>query len=737
MDLYLCEKPDQGRSLAAVLGVNQRAEGYMHDGGSRVVTWAIGHLLELYMPDDYDPALKRWSMDTLPISPETWKYHVNKRRAKQFNVVKAQLAKASTVFIATDLDREGESIARSLLDRCQYRGEVRRVGLRALDDKSIRKALGDIRPGDETVSLYYAALSRQRADWLIGMNMSRLYTELARRVGYTETLHIGRIITPTVSLVCDRDKQIAGFKPSPFHVLRISVSVQNGAFMATWVPPEELADEQGRCLNKTYAEQVARQVQGAEAVISRAEVKGGHEHAPLPFNLTSLQQYASKRWGYTAEQTLDGAQALYETHKATTYPRTDSRYLPVSQREDIADTLQSLITSDPDISGLVAGADPDRESRAYNDEKVTAHHAIIPTPSATDISKMSELERHLYDAIRRFYIAQFYHPFEFKRTALEVAAGKHVFTAAGKVPIKQGWKVIFGSDAESSPQDDSQDAADAEENPGESTLLPKVRQGEPALIQSGDLIDKMTRPAPHFTESALLGAMENVARFVSEPRFKQILKETSGLGTSATRAGIIKGAVDKGYLKRQKKVLRATDKAYALVSIVPEAIKSPGMTAAWEQQLDLIAAGDANMRQFMQQIDNWVCSIVNTVKTNAATLSAGDGQLQTTFAGAKPTTHACFTCGSELRRIRGKNGFFWSCCGAACRKTFPDERGKPVLRDEPDDAPLCPDCSESMRLRSGKAPGKKRASKFWGCTGYPECQATMPYQRKRQTEGSR
>lgn len=729
MDLYICEKPSQAKDLAQVLRISKRAEGYLHDGGDRMVTWAFGHLLELDMPDAYDPSLKSWNMETLPIAPDQWRYHVKKSGAKQFKVIKELLGKASQVFIATDHDREGEAIARSLMDRCRYRGAVKRVCLRALDETSIRKALADIRPGDETVPLYHAAMARSRADWLIGMNMSRLYTVLARKIGYDETLHVGRVITPTVALVCQRDKEVANFTPAPYYVLSVDVSVQSGAFRAVWDVPEELADDQGRCINKAFAEQVAQQVRGVSAVISTAETKAGKESAPLPFDLTSLQQYAAKRWGYTAQQVLDGAQALYETHKATTYPRTDSRYLPESQREDIADTLQGLMLSDQSFSGLVAGADPQRSSRAYNDSKVTAHHAIIPTPARTDISKMSELEFNLYDCIRRFYVAQFYAPFEFNRTKIQVTAGQHLFNARGKTPLKQGWKVIFNSDLESAPEDEGETK---DENP-EQDQLPPMRQGEPAVINGAELADKLTRPPPHFTEATLLAAMENIARFVTEPRFKQILKDTAGLGTPATRAGTIQGAVDRGYLQRKKKTLHATDKAHALVTILPEAVKSPGMTAAWEQQLEKIAAGEARMTTFMEQITGWVSTMVTTVKTNAEQLTQQDSGLKAAFADAKGTTHPCFTCGSPLKRIKGKNGFFWGCQSPSCKKTFPDNRGKPQQRTEPEDGPDCPDCGKTMRLRSGKAPGKTRATKFWGCSGYPECKGRLPYKRKRSS----
>ncbi|WP_370559792.1 DNA topoisomerase III (plasmid) [Edwardsiella tarda] len=643
MDLYICEKPSQAKDLAEVLNARQRGEGFLHDGGNTVITWAVGHLLELFMPEDYDEKFKSWSLETLPITPTTWMYNVRKNSIKQYKAIEHLVKKAKTIYISTDYDREGESIARSLLDRFHYAGPIRRVCLRALDEASIRKALAQIKDGSETLPLYYAALARQRADWLVGINTSRLYSVLARNVGYKQVLHVGRVITPTISLVCQRDRDISAFTPSPYWTMGVCVSVQNGQFTAQWTPPDECSDEQGRCINKAFAEKVISQINGANAIISKAETKPGKESAPLPFDLTSLQQYASNRWGYTAQQVLNAAQALYETHKATTYPRTDSRYLPESQKGDIPDILQALILSDNNVSGLVAGTNPHRKARVFNDAAVTAHHAIIPTPAKVNISSMSEIEYNLYDIIRRFYIAQFYSEFEFSKTKIEVQCGHHFFNTSGKTPTKQGWKVLFTSEDESDPQGEN----DSDDRPIEQEKLPHVSQGEPARLNNAELANKMTRPPPHFTEATLLSAMENIAKFVTEEKFKQILRDTAGLGTPATRASIIQGAVDKGYFSRQKKNLIATDKAHALIAVLPPAIKSPGMTAAWEQELEKIASGSGNMSVFMKQIMSWTCQIVEQLKNVAPALSKKGGAMDKAFATAKPPTYDCFNCGCQ------------------------------------------------------------------------------------------
>lgn len=723
MEVYICEKPSQARDLASVLGFSKRADGYIHDGGKKAVTWAFGHLLELYMPDEYDEKWKSWNIDTLPILPGEWKSNVRKTSADQYKVIEGLVKKASLVRIATDLDREGEAIARSLLDRFNYKGTIQRVGLTALDDASIRKALSNIMSSEETINLHYAATARQRADWLVGMNISRLYTVLARQTGFTETLHIGRVLTPLVSLVCTRDREIANFKPLPFWVLKVGVSVQGGQFTAQWIAPEDHSDDQGRCTSQSYAEQVAAQIKGASAVISKAETKLGKEASPLPFDLTSLQQYGNKNWGYTAQQVLDIAQALYDK-KYTSYPRVDTRYLPESQREEVTDVLRAIVQTDGSISDLVSGADITKKARMFNDAKVTAHHAIVPTPSKADLSAMSVEERNIYDAIRRHYIAQFYDDYQFNRTQIEVTSQGHLFSASGRTPVKQGWKVLFAAETEADQEEDNSD------KPEEQNELPKVGQGEAAQISGTHMQNKMTRPSPHFTESTLLGAMENIGKYVTEAQLKKVLKETAGLGTSATRAGIIEGAVTRGYLKRDKKLFKATEKAHALIAVLPPNIKSPGMTAAWEQELERIADGSGDMNAFMEQITSWINQTVTALKQAAPKLTAKGGAIESAFEAARPEEHECFSCGGVLRRAKGKHGFFWACREDECKKTFPDKRGKPEKRPDETNAPSCAECGGDMRLRKGVKPGQKRATKFWGCTSYPECKGLVAYSKK-------
>lgn len=726
MNVYLCEKPSQAKDLAAVLGIRKREDGCFTDGGQNTVTWAFGHLLEQFMPDDYDPALKAWNIESLPIIPEVWKSKVKKSAAKQYKIIQQLVSRASVVYIATDYDREGETIARDLLERFRYAGAIKRVPLTSLDEISIREALNNTLDDYQTKPLFFAGQARTRADWLVGMNFSRLFTVIAGQAGIRETFHIGRVITPLVGLVVARDKSIESFVPEPYCELAASIQVQRGSFKAKWVPPEEVCDAEGRCTNKAFAEQVLNDVRGQRGIISKAETKDHKASAPLPFSLSNLQMYASKAWGYTAQDVLDTAQSLYETHKATTYPRTDSDYLPESQRGDVRQVFQAMILSDDSISGLVAGADPDRKARAFNDKKVDAHHAIIPTRTKCDISKMSEKERNLYDIIRRRYIAQFYAPYEYQQTDVVVTCREQTFVTSGRVPTAQGWKVLFN---------DAIDDQDQETKEGDQ-ILPPLNTGEPAQIHSAELADKMTRPAPHFTEATLLAAMKNIARFVDEPKFKKILKETAGLGTEATRAGIINGALTKGYIKRDKRVIKATDKGKAVISLVPHIISSPGMTAAWEQELEKIVSGDQQLSVFIKQLEGWLSKLVGQIKIRSHDIISSDAGAQ--LKSLAPVTLPCFTCGSDLKRIKGKNGFFWGCQSRACNKTFQDNRGKPVdpaiAAKPPRNAPDCPQCGSPMLKRKGKPRDGKKAEDFWGCSSYPQCKGTKPVaKRKRNT----
>ncbi len=466
MRLFLCEKPSQGKDIGRILGATQRGEGCLNGSGV-TVTWCIGHLVEAAAPEVYDAALKRWSLEQLPIIPQHWRVEVKPKTATQFKVVKALLAKATQLVIATDADREGELIAREIIDLCGYRGPIERLWLSALNDASIRAALGKLRPSAETLPMYYSALARSRADWLVGMNLSRLFTVLGRQAGYDGVLSVGRVQTPTLKLVVDRDREIAAFVSVPYWAIDVSLSAGGQTFTAQWVPPKACTDDAGRCLQQPIAQHAAQQIRVADsAQVVSVETERVREGPPLPFDLGTLQEVCSKQLGLDVQETLDIAQALYETHKATTYPRSDSGYLPESMFAEVPTVLDSLVKTDPSLRPIMDQLDRTQRSRAWNDAKVSAHHGIIPTLEPANLSTMSEKELAVYRLIRAHYLAQFLPHHEFDRTVANLSCGQQTLAATGKQVVVKGWRLVL---AEPQIEEDGAPAA-------RSQVLPEGRR---------------------------------------------------------------------------------------------------------------------------------------------------------------------------------------------------------------------------------------------------------------------
>ena len=693
--VFLCEKPSQARDIARVLGARRRADGYIEDGRGTVVTWCFGHLLEMAPPDEYDPAYKRWAMEALPIVPDRWKLTVRKDARKQYATVARLVKQASRIVIATDADREGETIAREVLERCGYRGPIQRLWLSALDDASIRKALGQIMDGAKTEPLYQAGLARSRADWLVGMNLTRAYTVAGRAAGGDGVLSVGRVQTPTLRLVVDRDRAIEAFVPAPYFEVVVTAETEaQERFKAKWLPAKSTrdipVDEAGRCTSEASARQVAQSAEGAVARITDVQVKRVKEAAPLPFDLSTLQQEASRRWGMGAQQVLDLAQSLYETHKAATYPRTDCPYLPQSQLEDVAQVLDALKRADPQLSALVDRADRGLRSRCWNDKKITAHHAIIPTRAVVDLSKMSAQERKVYDLIRRRYLAQFYPHHEYDQTTATMACKGETYFAKGRVVRVRGWRQVIGGESRDG-------AGEGGDRPDQA--LPALRQGLQVPVVHSEVLSKQTQPPAHYTEGTLIAAMKSIGRAIDDPRLKQVMRETAGIGTEATRAGIIKTLLDRGFMVHRKKHLISTETGRGLIDALPDEAKNPAMTALWEQALDDIAQGRGDLKAFLTRQTQWVGAMVGRVRSQGAPV-------------ASVQAHPCPECGQPMQRRKGKNGWFWGCTAYPdCKTTLPDERGKPAPRASAQPVGHCA-CGGEIR----------ETPRAWTCTG---CKATV------------
>ena len=641
MKLYLCEKPSQGNDIAKVLGANQRGDGCLYTSDKQVcVTWAIGHLVEQFGPADYDPVFQRWSFETLPIIPPQWQVAPKKETKKQYNVVMKLIKAANAVVIATDIDREGETIARELLDLAKFKGPIQRLWLSALDEASIRKALGTLKSNQETLPLYYAGLARSRADWLIGMNFSRLFTLLIQEKGYQgKALSVGRVQSPTLALVVNREREIANFVPKSHFTLVAQLNVSDGQFMAQYVIPEQYCDEDGLCLDSRVVQAASQKIkQSGTAQVVNVETKREKQNPPLLFALSDLQSECNRLYGMGAQQVLDIAQSLYETHKATTYPRTDCGYLPESQLAEVPAVIKALVAADKNLQKILPHLNLSQQSRAWNDKKITAHHGIIPTQGRVDMSKMSEDEFKLYDLIRRRYLAQFLPLCEVDKTVVQLESGGQTLIAKGNVTLTAGWKMLFGKAAE---EDESNDDNAKQK-------LPVLKANQQCRVIDTEIRSLQTSPPARYTEGTLLTAMKNAARFVTDPRLKQQLRETEGLGTEATRAGLIQSLFDKGFVKKKGKQMIPTAEGMMLIDNLPEVLKDPGLTALWEQALNQIAEGAMSLETFMQKQEVFIRHLMNQSRQSGVRL----GSIE---------IKKCPKCGSPMAKRNGKNGMFWSC----------------------------------------------------------------------------
>lgn len=593
MLLYLCEKPSQAKDIAKVLGINKQ-EGTHFKGHSRtVVTWCVGHLLEMASPEYYRNDLKPWRLEALPIIPKEWKMNVVNKTKKQFNAIKKLLKDADEVIIATDADREGEVIAREILAICNYRGKLQRLWLSALDEVSIKKALANLKADHETRKLYDAGMARQRADWLVGMNLTMAATVLFGKKS-KEVLTVGRVQTPTLKLVVDRDRAIEAFQPKNYYILQVQfITQQQENFWADWEVSPNLADEEGHCSDRVRLESVANKIKGKSAQVYAFEENQKHEKPPLGLSLSALQKLASSRLGISAKQTLDVVQSLYETHKATTYPRTDCCYLPESQFADAKIIVSTLKNTHPELKSLIERCDLTSKSLIWNDKKITAHHAIIPTTNVhVDHSRFSILERQIYDLICRKYLAQFLGDYVYLRRLVIINCEEEWFKTSCNLVVAYGWQLAIASH-----KPEEIDCKIAQSRP----LIPVLKKNE-KLINSQMQIDSCKTQSPaRYTEGTVIDAMKNVGKYVTDLELRKILKDNAGIGTEATRANILEALFKRGYLVRQGKNLVSTSKGREIIDLLPHVISDPATTARWEQELEAIANGEQTLAGFMRQ----------------------------------------------------------------------------------------------------------------------------------------
>ena len=623
MKLVLAEKPSVAMSLSKVIGANQRGDGYM-EGNGYLVSWCVGHLVELSQPEAYDEKYAKWRYDDLPILPEHWQYQVSASTKKQFGILKKLMQRkdVESLICATDAGREGELIFRLVYHQCGCKKPVERLWISSMEDSAIREGFQKLRPGTEYDALYEAALCRERADWIVGINATRLFSCL-----YGQTLNVGRVMTPTLAMVVMRDAAIRAFKPEPFY----SAELKFRDFQAGGERMKEKAEAE---------KLVAECCQAGSAIITKVEQKEKSEKPPALFDLTSLQREANRQLGFTAQQTLDYTQALYEK-KLVTYPRTDSRYLT----DDMAPLVPELVSVIQQSFQIQADVPvPVNAAQVINSKKVTDHHAIIPTKTAAsyDISSLPSGEQAILTMLAVRLICAVGTPCLYAETVVEAECAGQKFRTKGKTATDIGWRRYAGKPSE-----------EAEKNAGAGEL-PELSEGMTLELAGVDLKEGKTSPPKRFTEDLLLSAMESA----SSDEFPAGV-ERKGIGTPATRAAIIEKLVQKGFIERRgdkkTKYLCSTDKGNALVTVVPEQIQSPSMTADWEEKLLKIEHGEYDSDVFMGEISSMVSGLVKTYEA----VKGADVLMQP----ERKVIGSCPACGSDVcETAKG-----WFCRDKSCK----------------------------------------------------------------------
>jgi DNA topoisomerase-3 len=641
--LVIAEKPSVGRDLVRVLpGAFAKHEGYL-ESDSHVVTWAVGHLVQLAEPDEYDPKYKKWRMADLPIVPDEFRLVVRDERSKkQMSVITSQLKRddVDEVVNACDAGREGELIFAWTYQKAKAKKPVERLWLSSMTAAAIREAFANLRPRREFDRLEQAARSRSEADWIVGMNSTRAAT-IRLRSSFDGAVSLGRVQTPTLAIVARREEEIRAFKPEPYWLVDATFEPTQGEPGRRYEGRFH-AGAKPRLRTAAEAEEIVAAVRDQAGEITKLETSRKKERAPLLYDLTSLQRDANTRYGFSARRTLAAAQRLYEEHKALTYPRTNSRFLPGDLVSELKPTAE-VVGHQPEYARAaryVLGLDVLPLGRVVNDAKVTDHHAIIPTNAEHRVDKMSDDDRRIYDMVVRRFLAVFHPDAEFENTRLETTVASHVFRTRGRVLIVPGWRGVYGEGLES--------RSDGDEDEGADQQLPKLERGEAVQTLEVESLARETKPPRRYSDASLLAAMETAGKLVDDEELREAMKD-SGIGTPATRAAIIERLIDVGYIERDGRSLVCTEKGRNVIKFLGEhALTSPSLTGDWEHRLSRIEEGEESRERFMHDIAKFT---ENTVHELDAKLK----EVRIPRANLGP----CPVCGRDI--VENRKGFScWS-----------------------------------------------------------------------------
>ena len=694
--LVIAEKPSVARDIARVLEANQKNGGVL-EGKKYVVTWALGHLVTLADPEEYDKKYEKWEIATLPMLPKDMKLVVIRQTGKQFSIVKAQLFRKDIeeIIIATDAGREGELVARWILEKAGCHKPIKRLWISSVTDKAIKEGFANLKNGHDYDNLYRAAVARAEADWLVGMNGTRALT-----CKYNAQLSCGRVQTPTLAMIQKREEEIRKFVPKEYY----GISLETQDVKWTWC---EEKTRSFRTFSREKAEQIKGKLENASLEVTNVEKKAKKTMAPGLYDLTTLQREANQKYGFSAKETLNIMQRLYENHKVLTYPRTDSRYIG----RDIVPTIRERLKAcgvGPyrKLAGALMNGPVQVNGSFVDDKKVSDHHAIIPTEQFVQLDHMTNEERKVYDMVVRRFLAVLYPAFLYEQVNMEAKAAGEIFAASGKVVKSQGWKEVY----EGSLEDDCEEEVE-DERKLKDQRLPELKAGIRLKVLKTSLNTGKTKPPARFTEATLLAAMENPVKYM-ETRDREAVKtigETGGLGTVATRADIIEKLFHSFMMEKKGNEIHITSKAKQLLELVPEDLKKPELTADWEMKLSQIAKGKIRQGDFLHEIRDYTCEIVNEIK-------AGEG----TFRHDNLTNKVCPRCGKKLLAVNGKNSKMLVCQDRECgyRETISRTTNA-----------RCPKCHKRMEMYV-----KGKEETFVCQCGYKE--KLSAFQARRQKEGA-
>ena len=691
--LVIAEKPSVARDIARVLHCAKKLPGAL-EGAQYIVTWALGHLVTLADPEEYDKKYAQWSLETLPMLPEKMRLVVIKQTAKQFKDVKIQINRKDVgqIVIATDAGREGELVARWILEKADCHKPIRRLWISSVTDKAIREGFSNLKDGREYNNLYAAAVARAEADWLVGINATRALT-----CKYNAQLSCGRVQTPTLAMIARREEEIKSFVPKEY----FGMQVKANGISWTWMDSKSKST---RTFQKERMTELEKKLNGKQLNVTEIEKSSRKSFAPGLYDLTELQRDANQKFGYSAKETQNIMQRLYENHKALTYPRTDSRYIGSDVAETIKERLQACAVGPYRKMAGSLGMKPIRTNASFvDDKKVSDHHAIIPTEQFVQLDHMTVEERKIYDLVVRRFLAVLCPPFEYEQILMRAEAAGESFAARGKTVKTLGWKEAYES-----PEDLDEEEVEHEIR---EQILPEIKKGSRLSIDQQKVTSGKTKPPAPFNEATLLSAMENPVRYM-ETKEKAAIKtigETGGLGTVATRADIIDKLFHTFLMEKRGNDIFITSKAKQLLNLVPEDLKKPELTADWELKLSKIAKGTLKKDAFLSGIREYALEIVGEIKT-------GDG----TFRHENLTNKKCPVCGKRMLAVNGKNSKMLVCQDRECgyRETISKTTNA-----------RCPKCHKKMEMF-----GKGGEETFVCACGYKE--KLSAFKARREKEGA-